>query len=53
MEYDKCIQNSHNKMKTTLDIIKEEVGVNTHRSEIDSLIIDGRKVSVADEIKTN
>jgi lysophospholipase L1-like esterase len=50
MDYDKCIQNSHNKLKTTWYIIKEEVGVNISKVEITSVIVDGKKVSSQQDI---
>jgi hypothetical protein len=43
MEYDKCILNSHNKIKTTWGIIKKEVGRNTDKVEINALRINGSK----------
>jgi hypothetical protein len=43
MEYDKCILNSHNKIKTTWGIIKKEVGRNTNKVEINALRINGKK----------
>jgi hypothetical protein len=43
MEYDKCILNSHNKIKTTWGIIKKEVGRNINQVEINALRINGSK----------
>jgi hypothetical protein len=45
MLYDKYILNYHNKIKTTWDIIKKEVGRNKSRVEINTLKIDGKKLN--------
>jgi 3-methyladenine DNA glycosylase Tag len=37
-------------MKTTWDIIKKEVGVNIIRAEINSIIVNGKKVSSQQDI---
>jgi hypothetical protein len=50
MAYDKCILNSHNKIKTTWEIIKKEVGRNTNRVEINTLKIDGKKLNNQQDI---
>jgi hypothetical protein len=50
MAYDKCILNSHNKIQTTWDIIKKEVGRNTSRIEIHTLKIDGKKLNNQQDI---
>jgi hypothetical protein len=42
---DKCIQNSHNKMKPAWDSIKKGVDMNISRAEINSLILEGKKIS--------
>ena len=43
MEHDKLILNSHNKVKTTWDIINKESGRNKKRSEIQALKVEGKK----------
>ena len=45
MVYDKLILNSHNKIKTTWDIINKETGRNTKRVEIKTMKIDGKKLN--------
>ncbi|MDR0751762.1 MAG: hypothetical protein LBF12_04160, partial [Christensenellaceae bacterium] len=45
MEYDKCILNSRNKIKTTWGIIQKEVGRNTNKVEINAFRINGSKFS--------
>jgi len=43
MEHDKLILNSHNKVKTTWDIINIESGRNKRRSETQALKVEGKK----------
>jgi hypothetical protein len=50
MEYDKCILKSHNKIKTTWDIIKKEAGRNTSMSSINTLVTDGKKFNNQQDI---
>jgi hypothetical protein len=50
MAYDKRILNSHNKIKTTWDIIKKEVGKNKSWVEINTLKIDGKKLNNQQDI---
>jgi len=45
IEHDKLILNSHNKVKTTWGIINKESGRNEKRSEIQSLNIEGKKIT--------
>ena len=45
IEHDKLILNSHNKVKTTWGIINKESGKNEKRSEIQSLNIEGKKIT--------
>jgi hypothetical protein len=50
MECDKCILKSHNKIKTTWDITKKEVGRNTSMSLINTLVMDGKKFNNQQDI---
>ena len=45
MEHDKLILNSHNKVKTTWDIINKESGRHKNRSEIQSLKVEGKRIT--------
>ena len=45
MEHDKLILNSHNKVKTTWDIINKESGRNKKRSETKSLKVESTKIT--------
>jgi hypothetical protein len=45
IEHDKLILNSHNKAKTTWDIINKESGKNKKRSEIQALKVDSKKIT--------
>ena len=45
IEHDKLILNSHNKVKTTWGIINKESGRNKKRSEIQTLKVEGRKIT--------
>jgi hypothetical protein len=45
IEHEKLILNSHNKVKTTWGIINKESGRNKKRSEIQTLNIEGRKIT--------
>jgi hypothetical protein len=45
MEHDKLILNSHNKVKTTWNIINKESGRNKKRSEIQALKVEGKKIT--------
>jgi hypothetical protein len=45
MEYDKLILNSHNKAKTTWDIINKESGRNKKRNEIQVLLVEDKKIT--------
>jgi hypothetical protein len=44
-EHYKLTLNSHNKVKTTLDIINKESGKNKKRSEIQALKVEGKKIT--------
>jgi hypothetical protein len=44
MEYDKLILSSHNKIKTTWNIINMESGRNKNSNNIQVLIVEGRKI---------
>jgi hypothetical protein len=44
MEYDKLILNSHNKIKTTWNIINKESGIKNNSNNIQALDVDGKKV---------
>jgi len=43
MEHDKLILNSHNKVKTTWNIINKESGRNKKISEVQALKVEGKK----------
>ena len=45
MECDKLILNTHNKAKTTWDIINEESGRNKKRNEIQALLVEDKKIT--------
>ena len=45
IEPEKFVINSHNKVKTTWDIINKESGRNKRRSEIQALNIERRKIT--------
>ena len=45
IECDKLILNSHNKVKTTWDIINKESGKNKKWSEIQALKVEGKKIT--------
>jgi hypothetical protein len=44
MKYDKLILNSHNKIKTTWNIINTESGRNKNRNDIQALNVEGKKI---------
>jgi hypothetical protein len=44
MEYDKLILNSHNKIKTTWNIINKESGRKNNSNNIQALDVDGKKI---------
>jgi hypothetical protein len=44
MEYDKLILNSHNKIKTTCNIINKESGRKNNSNNIHALDVDGKKI---------
>ena len=45
MAHDKLILNSHNKVKTTWDVINKESGRNKKWSEIQALKVEGKKTT--------
>jgi hypothetical protein len=53
IEHDKLILNSCNKVKTTWGIINKESGRNKERSEIPTLIVEGRKITDKQTIAEN
>jgi hypothetical protein len=44
MEYDKLILNSHNKIKTTWNIINKESGRKNNSNNIEARDVDGKKI---------
>jgi len=53
MEHDKLILNSHIKVKSTWDITNKESGRNKKRSEMQSLKVEGRKITDQQSIAEN